>query len=363
MGQDRPYHSPMADIAAWPEVRRTGILLADGRALSYYDRPPAPERTRSDSRPREALAAATQGRRDPLTGEWTLVAAHRQNRTYHPADDACPLCPSSPGRPTEIPESDYQVVVFDNRFPAMRDPGHCEVVCFGPQHDLRVADLHAERVLLIVQAWADRVRHLRDRGLVSCLVFENRGAEIGVTLSHPHGQIYAYPFLAPRDRVILEQAAQHQARTGRLLALDALEEELADGRRILAVTDHWAAYVPYAARWPFEILLTPRRPTRDLAALDAAQARDFASLYPLLLAAMDRVLGVAMPYVSAWRQAPLTADEALGAHLALNILGMRRAPDKLKHPAGSETAAGVWINDLLPERSAAMLREAMAASP
>lgn len=359
-------------MPAWPEVRRTDAALADGRALAYYDRPGAPPRSAIDTRPPGEAAEASQLRRDMLTGEWTIVAAHRQDRTFQPMRQGCPLCPSSPGHATEIPAPDYQVVVFDNRFPSLAPDdtpaaetellrpgiGRCQVVCFTDDHDARVADLDADRTLLVVQAWADTVRGLRaDPHLVSCLVFENRGPEIGVTLSHPHGQVYAYPFVPTRERLLLDAATRHRAETGRALALDLARQEEHDGERLLAATDHWTAHVPFGARWPFEMRLTPRRDVSALDGLEPDEAADFAVLYPRLLRALDDVYGVPMPYVAAWHQAPLNGEHA--SQLFLEVFSTRRAPDRLKYPAGSESAAGAWINDIAPERSAAMLREAL----
>ena len=365
-------------MPAWPEVRRTDAVMSDGRSLAYYDRPGAPARDGVDDRPRDEAPSESHLRRDPLTGEWAIIAGHRQERTFQPTAQetraqGCPLCPSTPDHATEIPAEDYQVVVFDNRFPSltrtaagMETPderpgiGRCQVVCFTDDHDARLANLDADRVLLIVQAWADSVARLReDPRLISCLVFENRGAEIGVTLTHPHGQVYAYPFLPPREGLLLDAAARHHAETGRTLALDLAADEERDAVRLLAATDHWTAHVPRAARWPFEVRITPRRAIASLDGLHADEAADFAALYPRLLRALDDVYGVPMPYVAAWHQAPL-AGGAPGAQLFLEVLSSRRAPDKLKYPAGSESAAGVWINDIAPERAAAMLREALA---
>ncbi|MFM7598081.1 MAG: galactose-1-phosphate uridylyltransferase [Actinomycetota bacterium] len=361
-------------MPAWPEFRRTAALLADGRALTYYDRPGAPERTRVDQRPLAPVAATSELRRDELTGEWVIVAGHRQDRTFLPTQaTGCPLCPSTPGNPTEVPEDDYEVAVFDNRFPSLtpdaggdlssdRRPGfgRCEVVCFTSQHDLRLADLDSDRVLLVVQALIDVVRRVRsDPRIESCLVFENRGAEIGVTISHPHGQIYAYPFVPPREQLLVDAARRHHAATGRALALDLAEAEARRGERLVAMTDQWIAHVPEAARWPFEIRLTPRREVAALDALTPAEALDFADLYPRILRALDDAYGVPMPYIAAWHQSSLR-DDAPGTQLFLEVFSTRRAPDRLKYLAGSESAAGVWINDIRPEDSAAIVRGALA---
>jgi UDPglucose--hexose-1-phosphate uridylyltransferase len=203
------------------------------------------------------------------------IASHRQGRTYHPPADECPLCPSEGDRLSEIPDSSYDVAVFENRFPSLAgDSGRCEVVCFTSDHDASFADLTEEQAGLVLEAWTDRtaeLSHLPSVEQVFC--FENRGAEIGVTLGHPHGQIYAYPFTTPRTALMLRSLAAHKEGTGGENLFDAvLEKELA-GERIVLETDHWVAFVPYAAHWPYEVHLYPRRRVPDLLGLDEARAQ------------------------------------------------------------------------------------------
>ena len=209
-------------------VIRTSRRLADGREILYFDSEPVP-RDAVDTRDLPAVATRSQLRWDALLGEWVAIASHRQTRTFLPPADECPLDPSRPGRPTEIPESTYQVVVFENRFPSLataveRDVpptapgnpvaelrpgfGRCEVVCFTDEHDRVFADLGAERARLVVDVWADRTEALGAiDGIEYVFPFENHGEEIGVTLSHPHGQIYGYPYLPPRAEKILDLGA------------------------------------------------------------------------------------------------------------------------------------------------------------
>jgi UDPglucose--hexose-1-phosphate uridylyltransferase len=357
-------------------ITRTSTRLADGRELLYYDERPRADRPVSDPRELPPTSTSSELRHDPLRDEWVVVASHRQGRTFLPPAEQCPLCPSRPGRPTEIPAADYDVVVFENRFPSLVEDaggtadagaglfatrpgrGRCEVVCFTPDHDASFATLPPSRVETVLEAWADRTRELAAiPGVEQVFVFENRGEEIGVTLSHPHGQIYAYPFVPPRTLRTLRSSRRHRQRTGGCLLCDLQAAERAAGTRVLAATDRWTAHVPHAARWPFELQLTPSRHLPDLPALDGDERAELAGLYPELLRRLDAVFGVKMPYVAAWQQAPVRADREL-AHLYLEVFSVRRAPGKLKYLAGSESAAAVWINDVPPERAAELLRRA-----
>lgn len=321
-----------------------------------------------DRRPLERTVTTSEVRRDPLLGDSVAVASHRQGRTYHPPADQCPLCPSDGERLSEIPDSAYDVVVFENRFPSLAgDSGRCEVVCFTSDHDASFADLSEEQARLVLDAWTDRtseLSHLPSVEQVFC--FENRGAEIGVTLGHPHGQIYAYPFTTPRTALMLRSLAAHKDATGGGNLFDSvLEEELA-GERVVLEGEHWAAFVPYAAHWPYEVHLYPKRRVPDLLGLDEAARTEFPKVYLELLRRFDRIFGEGeppTPYIAAWHQAPfgqleefegVTRDDFA---LHLELFTIRRTSGKLKFLAGSESGMNVFINDVPPERAAERLRE------
>jgi UDPglucose--hexose-1-phosphate uridylyltransferase len=352
-------------------VKRTVTHLADGRELIYFDRHDDADRSAVDSRTLPPPAQASELRRDRLLGEWVTIAAHRQDRTYLPPTDQCPLDPSAPGRPTEIPASDYEVVVFENRFPSYsgRLPadlapgitpgvGRAEVVCFSPDHDASFATLDQAQVATVMEAWADRTAELSALpGVQQVFCFENRGAEIGVTLAHPHGQIYAYPFVTPRTERMLQVARAHRDETGRDLFADVLAAERAAKVRVVAANDLWTAFVPEAARWPFEVHLFPHRKIADLAGLSIEEREAFGPLYVDVLRRLDALFGVPMPYVSAWHQAPVSVDRDLG-YLHLQLFSTRRAAGKLKYLAGSEAAMGAFVNDVYPEEAARRLRDA-----
>jgi UDPglucose--hexose-1-phosphate uridylyltransferase len=352
------------------------MRLADGRELIYFGAVPERPEDYPDRRRLAAVQVSSQRRYDSLLGEWVVIAGHRQDRTFQPADDQCPLDPSAPGSLTEIPAPGYEVVVFENRFPTfaatgtgiptaaasdgslLRRPatGRCEVVCFSQDHSASFADLTAAQAATVVEAWTDRTAELSMLpGVEQVFCFENRGQEIGVTLSHPHGQIYAYPFVTPRTSRMLETSAAHRRRTGRNLFEDILAAELSDGSRIVRATEHWAAFVPHAAHWPYEVHIYPRHRVPDLLALSQDAKAEFCALYLDLLGRFDRLFDSPAPYISAWHQSPVRQGRAEFA-LHLELFTIRRASGKLKYLAGSESGMGAFANDIAPETAADRLR-------
>ncbi|MFC4018137.1 galactose-1-phosphate uridylyltransferase [Micromonospora sp. GCM10011542] len=358
-------------------MKRTAIELADGRELIYFDERDDAVRDQPDRRDLPPPPPASQLRYDPLTDEWVAVAVHRQTRTFLPPANECPLDPSEGDRLTEIPAPDYDVVVFENRFPSLSgrvadEPGEitpftpvrpglgrCEVVCFTSDHNASFASLPPRRVRTVLDALADRTEVLGELpGVEQVFCFENRGVEIGVTLHHPHGQIYAYPFVTPRTRALLAAARRHAERTGGgNLYADVLAAERATGDRVVTANEHWTAFVPAAARWPFEVHVAPHRVVPDIPALTDAERDAFGPLYLDVLRRFDGLFDMPMPYIAAWHQAPVRIDRELG-HLHLQVFSIRRAKDKLKYLAGSESGMGVFINDISPERAAELLRAA-----
>jgi UDPglucose--hexose-1-phosphate uridylyltransferase len=373
MGTD----ASMASTDLGHGVTRSVRTLADGREIAYYDAAPGHARDAIDRRELDDAPTHTELRHDPLRDEWVVVAGHRQARTFLPPSSECPLCPTHDDQLTEIPEADYDVVVFENRFPSLTqhesvtglDPrdrrtrqgfGRCEVVCFTSDHGSALAQVTPDRMRLVLEAWIDRDRELSAiPGVEHVFVFENRGVEIGVTLSHPHGQIYAYPFVPPRDAQMISAARAYRERTGGSLHADVIEAELADGERIVYHGEHWVAFVPRAARWPFEFQVFTRRDVAHLRDLTEEERTEFATMYLLLLRSLDATLDLPMPYIAAWHQAPVHGDTA-DSRLFLEVFSLRRAAQKLKFLAGSESAAGVWINDISPEDAAQALRDAQS---
>ena len=299
---------------------------------------------------------------------------------FLPPADADPLAPQTAANPSEIP-STYDVAVFENRSPSfgpeLADPdassadalaslrsvglertltsvGRCEVVCFSPEHEGSFGTLGASRARTVIEAWAQRTAALSALpGVEEVFPFENRGREIGVTLPHPHGQIYAYPYVTPRTERLLAAIDDY----GPTLMGDILERER-NGPRVLLSGEHWTAFVPFAARWPIEVHLLPHRHVPDFAATSLEERDELASLYLRLLRGIDRLYDTPTPYIAAWHQAPVS-ERRDDVRLMLQLTSPRRAADKLKYLAGSEAAMGAWIGDVTPEAQADALRRAI----
>lgn len=349
-------------------VKRTELQMFDGRQIFYYDRESI-ARTAIDSRPFEPRPLPGDMREDILTGEWVAMAAHRQARAFLPPKEFCPICPTKSDFGTEVADSTFEVVVFENRSPSFSAPsdqlppetiqalGRCEVVVFSDQHEGSFGNLDLAQMRTVLSAWIDRTREISQLPYVEqVFVFENRGEEVGVTLNHPHGQIYSYPFITPRTTKMLQAAQAHFDKTKTPLLTSVIAREIKDEVRVIAQNEHWIAYVPFAARYPFEIHVAPKVFVPDLAELTDAVADAFPEVAKEVLLRLDGVFGIPMAYIAAWHQAPVrTGRDVLGLHW--QITSIRRAPGKLKYLAGSEAAMGAFIMDLEPEQSAAQLRD------
>jgi len=294
---------------------------------------------------------------NPLLEEWVTVAPWRQDRTYHPTAEHCPLCPTRPGMPeTEIPEPDYHIVVFENRFPSYSDDqGRAEVVCYTPDHDSSLGQQSVDHIRDLIEVWRDRTHELgRLPNVRYVYVFENRGEEIGVTLSHPHGQIYAYPFVPPVLVRELAAEARHMRQTGRCLYCDVINGE-EDGARTVLRDERWIAFVPAFARWPYEVHLAPLEHRGGLADLDEADDVSLARSLQGLLQKYDRLFDKPLPYVMAMHQKP-PGRTGRHHHFHVEFYPPNRTRDKLKYLAGSELGAGAFILDARAEDTAAELR-------
>lgn len=229
------------------------------------------------------------------------------------------------------------------------------MVCFTSDHGGRFADLGWQRARLVVDVWAYRTAALTALpDVAQVFVFENCGEEIGVTLSHPHGQIYGYPFVAPRVERVLAQVARHRRGTGRDLLADVLAAE-STGPRVVVENEHWVAFVRAAARWPYEVQLFARRRVPDLVALDEDERDSLAGVYLDLLGRFGRLFDAPANYIAAWAQAPV-GERRADWWLHLQLFTFRRAADKLKYLAGSESGMGAFVTDTDPEAVAAQLR-------
>lgn len=371
---------PAAAFVADVRIARQAHTLADGRDLFYFDDPAtrlAPERAH-DERALAPRPATARMRQDVLTGDWVSIAEARQNRVFLPPAAQDPLAPSTPGNPSEVP-SNYDVAVFENKTPSFgplltddnaptglaelgdiglertrTSVGRCEVVCFSPDHEGSFATQTVVRARTVIEAWAERTHALTGmKGIEQVFPFENRGEAIGVTLRHPHGQIYAYPYVTPRTQRVLASVAAY----GSTLFADILASELA-GPRVVLRGNYWTAFVPFAARWPVEVHMLPNRHLPDFAATTLAERDELAVLYRQLLRGIDALYPEPTPYIAAWHQAPVRVGRA-DIRLMLQVTSPQRSADKLKYLAGSEAAMGAWIGDVAPEQAATAIRAAI----
>lgn len=314
----------------------------------------------------------------PFLNQWVITATQRQERTFHPPADFCPLCPTKPGGfPTEIPFPSYDIAVFENRFPSLRpDPpepavpgthlapvrpssGACEVICYSEDHDATFATLPFLQVRKLTRVWRERYLELASRPEVEYVfIFENKGKEIGVTLSHPHGQIYAYPYIPPTLQIELDSERRHFERHGRPLMADWLEMERAAGpeaSRIVWENKAFVAIVPFFARYPYEVHVAPKEHLRSLGQMGDEHLDDLAEILLVLTRKYDRLFGFSMPYIMNMHQEPAVPEYEFN-WFHVEFYPPYRTATKLKYLAGSEAGAGAFINDTLPEETSRTLR-------
>jgi UDPglucose--hexose-1-phosphate uridylyltransferase len=315
----------------------------------------------------------------PFLDQWVITATHRQDRTFHPPPDYNPLAPTKPGGfPTEVPFETYDIVVFENKFPSLQTPapepavegtdvcpvqqsaGACEVVCYSENPDSTLATMPYSQIRKLTRVWRERYMALAERDEVEyIMIFENKGKEIGVTLTHPHGQIYAYPYIPPVQRTHLESQKRHLEKTGNLLMEDWLRMERQDGRRVVHENETFVAILPFFARYPYEVHVAPKTHLRDLSEMAPSQLDDLAEVILNIARRYDGLFAdeglTSMPYIMSLHQQPAVPGYEFD-WFHIEFYPPYRTAQKLKYLAGSEAAAGAFINDTLPEETAQRLR-------
>lgn len=345
----------------------------DGRRLVLYGELPVRIEGAPPVPPGGPVEGSPHLRWHPLRGEWVTYAPARQDRTFLPPPEWDPLAPTTdPAHPTEVPVGNWEIAVFENRFPSFVGAPHappdaivptaagvgaCEVVVFTQSAAGSLGALPLVHVAMLIDVWADRTQELGARPEIQYVMpFENRGVEMGVTLQHPHGQLYAYGFVPPIPARELAAARDHHERHGRGLLASHVDAELADGRRVLAASADAAAFVPVCARYPYEIWVVPRRPAATLVDLAPEERRAFALALKTALMKLDGLWQRPCPYVLVVHQAPTDGREHPGGHVHAEIYPALRSASRLKYLAGTELGAGTFANDVLPEHAAADLR-------
>ena len=354
---------------------KVSLHKPDGRNLFLYARHPVSKNIEATSPPYDEQEAKPEMRWHPLRNEWVIFASHRQNRTFLPPKDYSPLSVTqSPEFPTELPQGDYEIAVFENLFPSMNlkakrsegvpAEGICEVVVFTKDPDTSLGELPIDRIKLILEVIGERTRALGQNPKIKyVLPFENRGVEQGVTLNHPHGQIYAYPFVPPIPAVFLASMKKHweDKKTG--LLDEIIRDEMRDGRRILVAEEDAVAFIPSFARYPYETWIAPTRATPYLHDLSSVELEAFARVLKSGLQKMDRLWSRPFPYLLNIFQAPVDSQPHPEAHVHIQIYPPYRTRDRLKYLAGTELGGGVYVNDSLPEEKALELQKVVITSP
>lgn len=312
----------------------------------------------------DPVSTQAEMRFHPLRQEWTLFAPHRQNRTFKPSKAANPLAPQRPGAPpTEIPFTDFELAVFGNRFPSLHPDapdsaasawrsrparGEAEVVVYSPEDEGSMATLEQERRILLIEALIDRYRHHFDAGAAYVLPFENRGEAVGVTLHHPHGQIYAFP------EVPGPQARAEAAFSG---GYDLEAERRSWGADYqLANAGGINAYCPPWSRFPYEVWLSAASRKPGPWAFSAEEVEGLAALLGQVSARYDQLFDAPMPYMMGLHAAPLETSGQF--QFTVQFYPLLRAAARLKYLAGVEQSTGVFTVDVDPLAAAKAMREA-----
>lgn len=348
---------------------RLQLKKPDGRKLILYSLRPIAGSLVAPSPRKDPVQANPHMRWHPLRGEWVTYAAHRQDRTFLPPPEYNPLLPSDdPHNPTELPVGDYDVACFDNLFPsfslgAANPPelsvptlpasGACEVVVFSQQAKGSLGRLPLDHIKLVLDVWAERYTELGKNPLINyVLPFENRGVEVGVTLHHPHGQIYAYPVIPPIPLRQMELQQAYYTTNHRGLLADMVKDEVESKVRLLYNGPHVVAFIPICARYAYETWIAPKRAAPSLAAMSDEEREDLARALKTVLLKFDRLWQKPFPYLMCIHQAPTDGQPHPEAHVHMQFYPPLRTETKLKYLAGTELGAGLFAADSLPEDKA-----------
>lgn len=311
-------------------------------------------------------------RKHPLTNDWIMIASHRQNRPQMPKD-YCPFCPGS----GKVPDH-YDVYQYDNDFPALsQNPpapdnvandffetapcyGKCEVILYSPNHTITVPELPTSHLKKLVDLWIARYEALRqDKKIKYIFIFENRGEAVGVTMPHPHGQIYGYPFLPKKLELEVANAKQYRAQKGRCLFCDMLKAELDFGERIIFQNEHFTVFLPFFTEYPYGIYIMSNRHAPHIAAFTEEERLALAETVRCAAGTLDSLFGFRFPYMMCMYNEPVNGEDlSQDFHFHIAFYPPMRSADKIKYLASSETGAWAHCNPTCPEVTAKELRAA-----
>lgn len=308
----------------------------------------------------------------PLIQDWVMIASHRQNRPQMPKD-WCPFCPGS----GKVPDT-YEVYEYDNDFPALsQNPpepddvatelyktrpayGKCEVVLYSPNHTITLPELPVEHIEKLVDLWTERfVEISKDEKIKYVFIFENRGAVVGVTMPHPHGQIYGYSVIPKKIELELNSSKEHFQKTGHCLICDMLQEELEFGKRVIIENEDFATVLPFFTEYPYGMYIISKNHRQNLAEMNEREKKNLASILKETTGTFDALFDYPFPYMMCMHQSPVNGEDTSDYyHFHIEFFPPMRSADKQKFNASSETGVWAHCNPTAPEEKAEELREA-----
>lgn len=311
-------------------------------------------------------------RYNPMTKDWVMIASHRQNRPQMPKD-WCPFCPGS----GKVPDA-YTVLKYDNDFPALsQNPpvpddvatdlyktkeayGKCEVILYSSNHTATLSDLNVPHIRQIVDLWTERFAALsQDEKIKYIFIFENRGEVVGVTMPHPHGQIYGYSFIPKKLELELASAREHLDETGHCLFCDIIKEEKAFKKRVIIENDDFMTFLPFWSEYPYGVFITSKRHLGALTEMTDSEKDNLASILKQTVGTLDSLFDYTFPYMMCLHQIPVNGEDASDSfHFHIEFFPPMRSKEKQKFNASSETGAWAHCNPTAPEEKAEELRAA-----
>lgn len=308
---------------------------------------------------------------NPLTKDWVMIASHRQNRPQMPKD-WCPFCPGS----GKVPDK-FTVLKYDNDFPALSQTppspddvatdlykvkpsyGKCEVILYSPEHTTTLPELPTGHIRELVDLWEERFLEIsKDENIKYVFIFENRGAAVGVTMPHPHGQIYGYSVIPKKIELEIDSFKEHKEETGNCLMCDMLKDEATDGRRIIFENDDFVVFLPFFSEYPYGIYIAAKRHIQNLTDMTDKEKDSLAQTLKEAAGTLDSLFDYAFPYMMCMYQNPVNSGNTDFHHFHIAFYPPMRSADKIKFNASSETGAWAHCNPTAPEEKAEELREA-----
>jgi UDPglucose--hexose-1-phosphate uridylyltransferase len=308
----------------------------------------------------------------PLIKDWVMIASHRQGRPQMPKD-WCPFCPGS----GKVPQH-YDVYEYDNDFPALsQNPpepddveneffkaapayGKCEVILYSPEHTVTLPELPVSHIRKIVDLWAERFGEIKkDKKIKYVFIFENRGDVVGVTMPHPHGQIYGYPFVPKKLQLELDACREHFDGSGSCLICDMIKEEKAYAKRVIFENEHFVCFLPFFSEYPYGVYIGAKAHVGSIDEFSADQKNSLAEILKETAGMLDSLFDYKFPYMMCMHNPPVnTVDVSEYYHFHIEFFPPMRSADKQKFNASSETGAWAHCNPTCPEEKAEELRAA-----